>query len=163
MILGVSLKAFTFIHVFVSLLGIAAGLVVVIRMVGGFRLGGTNLIFLVATVATSVTGFLFPIRAIGPAHIVGTISLVVLAVALAARYVGYLDGAWRWIYVVSALAAFYLNVFVGVAQAFDKIAFLHKFAPTGSEPPFAVAQGVMLVVFIALGFLALKRFHPGRA
>jgi hypothetical protein len=163
MILGVSLKAFTFVHVFVSLLGIAAGLVVVIRMVGGHRLGGTNLIFLVATVAASATGFLFPFRAIGPPHIVGAISLVVLAAAFAARYVGYLDGAWRWIYVVSAISALYLNVFVGIAEAFAKIAFLHKFAPTGSEPPFAVAQAVVLLGFVVLGYYAVKRFHPGRA
>ena len=86
-----------------------------------------------------MTGFLFPFEALGPPHIVGAISLVVLAVALAARYVGDLDGAWRWIYVVSAVAALYFNVFVAVAQAFGKIGFLHQFAPTGSEPPFAAS------------------------
>ncbi len=162
MTLGLSPGTFTLFHVILSLLGIAAGAVVVIRMIDGHRLGGTNVIFLVTTIATSVTGFMFPFKAIGPPHIVGAISLVVLAVALAARYVGYLDGAWRWLYVASALVALYLNVFVAVVQAFAKIGFLHKFAPTGSEPPFAVAQGVVLVLFVVLGFYAVKRFHPGR-
>ncbi|MFI5000178.1 MAG: hypothetical protein ACHQK9_09895 [Reyranellales bacterium] len=163
MILGLSLGAFTLFHVIISLLGIASGLLVTIRMIGGYRLGGTNEIFLVTTIATSLTGFLFPFKTFGPAHIVGVISLVVLAVALVARYVRYLDGPWRMIYVISAVTALYLNVFVGVVQAFGKIGFLHKFAPTGSEPPFAVAQALVLLLFLALGFYAVKGFHPGRA
>lgn len=162
MILGLSLKTFTYFHVVISLIGIASGGVVVLRMLGSHRLGGTNLFFLVATIATSLTGFLLPSKGLSPAIILGMISLVVLAVALAARYIGYLDGPWRWIYVVSAMTALYFNVFVAVVQAFAKIGPLHQFAPTGSEPPFVVVQAIVLLAFIVLGYQAVKRFHPGR-
>ncbi len=162
MILGLSLKTFTLFHVAISLIGIASGGVVVIRMMGSHRLGGTNLFFLITTIATSLTGFLFPFNGISPAIIVGMISLGVLAVALAARYIGYLDGPWRWIYVISAMTALYFNVFVAVVQAFAKIGPLHQFAPTRSEPLFAVVQGIVLLSFIVLGYQAVKRFHPGR-
>jgi hypothetical protein len=162
MILGLSLKTFTLFHVAISLIGIASGGVVVIRMMGSHRLGGTNLFFLITTIATSLTGFLFPFNGISPAIIVGMISLGVLAVALAARYIGYLDGPWRWIYVISAMTGLYFNVFVAVVQAFAKIGPLHQFAPTGSEPLFAVVQGIVLLSFIVLGYQAVKRFHPGR-
>lgn len=159
MILGMSLAAFTLLHVIISLLGIASGLVVLAGMLGGRLLNGWNGFFLLTTIATSVTGFMFHSKSFGPPHIVGVISLVVLAVALFALYSRRLVGSWRWIYAATAVAALYLNVFVGVVQAFQKLPFLHALAPNGSEPPFVVAQGLVLLIFVALGIQAAKRFH----
>ena len=160
MVLGMPLATFTFLHVLISLLGIASGLIVLERFFRNRTLGVSNMVFLVTTVLTSVTGFLFPFKAFGPPHIVGAISLVVLAVALFALYAGNLVGPWRWIYVSSAVLALYLNVFVAVAQSFDKIGRLHALAPTGSEPPFAVTQGIVLLIFIVVAVVALMRFRP---
>jgi hypothetical protein len=163
MILGMSVATFTLVHVLISLAGILSGIVLVLRMLVRSGLNGWNALFLVTTIATSVTGFLFPFRAFGPAHVVGVISLVVLAVALVALYAGRLAGAWRWIYAVAAVLALYLNVFVLVAQLFDKIELLHKLAPTGVEAPFTVAQAAVLLLFVMLGVLAVRRFHPAGA
>jgi hypothetical protein len=163
MILGLSVATFTQVHVIISLLGILAGAVVVFAMLRSSAVAGWTAVFLIATVATSATGFLFHSKAFGPPHVVGVISLVVLAVAIIALYVQRLAGAWRWIYVISALLAFYLNVFVAVVQSFQKIPPLHELAPNGSEPPFAIAQLLVLALFIALTVFALKRFHPARA
>jgi hypothetical protein len=160
MILGLSLPAFTTVHVAISLVGIASGIVVVLGMAAGHRLPGWTALFLATTILTSVSGFLFPFTQILPSHILGAISLVVLAVALIARYGFRLGGAWRWVYVVSAVLAFYFNAFVGVVQAFQKLPFLQALAPTQSEPPFAVAQAALLVVLAVLGFLAVRRFRP---
>jgi hypothetical protein len=160
MILGMSTSTFTSVHVILSLIGIAAGLVVLFAMLGSKRASGWTALFLATTVLTSVTGFFFPRDQLLPSHIVGIISLVVLAAALFALYVRRLAGAWRWIYVASALLALYLNVFVGVAQAFQKLAFLKTLAPTQSEPPFVVAQLLVLVLFVALGIAAVRAFHP---
>ena len=161
MILGMSTAAFTLSHVVLSLIGIASGIVVLIGMLGSQRLPTWTGIFLATTVLTSVTGFLFDSEKIGPPHVVGAISLVVLAVALLALYVYRLAGAWRWIYVATAVLALYLNVFVGVVQAFLKIPFFNALAPTQSEPPFAIAQGVVLLLFVALGVWAVRSFRPG--
>jgi hypothetical protein len=163
MILGMSVSTFTLVHVLLSLVGILAGLVVVYGFLQGRLLGGWNNLFLVTTIATSATGFLFHSAQFGPPHIVGGISLVVLGIAVAALYAFNLAGAWRWIYAITATLALYLNVFVGVVQAFQKISFLQPLAPTQSEPPFAIAQGVVLVIFIALGFLASRRLRPNSA
>ena len=160
MILGLSFSAFTTLHVVVSLIGIAAGLIVLTGMINGRRLPGWTALFLVATILTSVTGFLFPISELLPSHVVGAVSLVVLAVALVALYAFHLSGAWRSIYIVTAVLALYLNVFVGVVQAFQKLPFLQALAPTQSEPPFAVAHIAVLAVFALLGYLALRRFQP---
>lgn len=160
MILGMSIETFTFVHVVISLVGIMTGFIVVALMLQNGPLAGWNGFFLAATILTSVTGFFFPLTAIGPPHIVGAISLVVLAVALYALYGRKLAGPWRAIYVASAIVALYLNVFVAVAQSFDKVTYLHQFAPTGSEPPFAVVQAVVLILFVAIGFMALRRYHP---
>lgn len=159
MVLGMSIATFTIVHVIVSLIAIAAGAVASARMLEGRRLDAWNSVFLLGTVLTTLTGFLFPITAFTPAIGVGILSSVALAIALVALYVGRLNGAWRWIYVASALFAFYLNVFVLVVQSFQKIGFLNRFAPTGSEPPFAVVQGLVLLGFILLGFMVLKRFR----
>lgn len=161
MILGMSTSAFTLFHVVLSLIGIGAGFVVVAGMFGSKRLNGWTALFLATTVLTSVTGFFFPVAQVLPSHIVGALSLVVLAVAIAALYGYRLAGPWRWIYVVTALVALYFNVFVGVVQAFQKVPFLNALAPTQSDPPFLVAQLVVLVAFIAIGLVALRSFHPG--
>src|SRR5271168_3579768 len=160
MILGMSTATFTQLHVIISLIGIASGFIVVLVMLGGSRVPAWAAIFLAATVATSVTGFMFHFASFGPPEIVGAISLVVLALAILALYTYKLAGAWRRIYVVTAVLALYLNVFVAVVQTFQKVAFFHALAPTQKEPPFAVAQAVLLVVFIGLGIAAFKRFRP---
>jgi hypothetical protein len=160
MILGMSLSTFTTLHVIISLIGIVTGIVVVLGMLGGRKLGGWTAIFLATTVLTSATGFLFPFTKLLPSHVFGIISLVVLAAAVLALYVFRLEGPWRWIYVAGATLALYLNVFVGVVQAFQKLAFLQPLAPTQAEAPFIVAQVAVLAIFAALGFLAVKRFHP---
>jgi uncharacterized membrane protein SirB2 len=160
MIFGMSISAFTSFHVILSLVGIFAGLVVVFGMFGSKKLDGWTALFLATTVLTSVTGFFFPRDQILPSHIVGIISLVVLAIALFALYARHLTGPWRWIYVVSAVVALYLNVFVGVVQAFQKLPVLTSLAPTQSEPPFLIAQLVVLAIFIVLGIVAVRSFHP---
>jgi len=161
MILGMSTASFTLLHVAISLIAIASGVVVTIGMWRAQRMPLWTAVFLVTTIATSVTGFLFHSKSFGPPHVVGVISLIILALALVALYGYRLTGAWRWIYVASALAAFYLNVFVAVVQAFQKLPFLNALAPKGSEPPFAIAQLLVLAGFIALGVIAARRFHPG--
>ena len=160
MILGMSLSAFTLFHVVLSLIGIVAGLVVVFGWLNSRHFSGWTALFLATTVLTSVTGYFFPTDRVLPSHIVGALSLVVLAIAIAALYGYRLARSWRWIYVVSAIIALWFNVFVLVAQAFAKISVLHPLAPTQSEPPFAIAQGAVLVIFLALGILAVRRFHP---
>jgi hypothetical protein len=160
MILGLSAGAFTTLHVIISLVGVLSGLVVLFAMIGDRRFAGWTAVFLATTVLTSVTGFFFHSKAIGPPHVVGVISLVVLAVALLALYGRKLAGIWRPIYVVAAVTALYLNCFVGVVQAFQKLAFLHPLAPTGSEPPFAIAQGATLLVFALSGYLAVRKYRP---
>ena len=160
MILGLSFENFTLLHVIISLAGILSGIIVLFGLLGGASSPALTALFLATTVLTSVTGFLFPFTTLLPSHIVGIISLVVLATAIAALYVFRLDGAWRWIYVVGAVISLYLNVFVGVVQAFQKLSFLQPLAPTQSEPPFIVAQTAVLLIFVILGFLAVRRFHP---
>src|SRR5262249_55851543 len=112
------------------------------------------------TALTSITGFPIPPVVLDPARIVGIISLVALALAIAALYLFHLAGAWRWIYVVTALVALFFNCFVAVIQSFDKIPSLHAFAPTQDAPPVHIAQLVLLGVFVILGIVALIRFHP---
>jgi hypothetical protein len=160
MILGLSTGTFTMLHVALSLIGIASGIIVLFGMLSGKRLDGLNAIFLATTVLTSVTGFLFPTDHLLPSHIVGIISLVALGLAIIALYVYRLAGSWRWIYVASAVVALYLNVFVGVVQAFQKLPAVQALAPTQSEPPFLIAQIVVLAILVVLGGGALKTFHP---
>ncbi len=155
-----STAAFTQLHVLISLVALLAGAVVLAGLCAAKRLPGWTALFLVTTVATSATGFLFHSLAFGPPHVVGVISLVVLAITIAARYQFGLAGKARWIYVVGAVIAFYLNAFVAVVQAFQKLAFLHPLAPTGSEPPFAIAQALVLVLLAVAGFVAVRKFHP---
>jgi hypothetical protein len=151
------------IHIALSLIGIVSGLVVLYGLLTGQALGGWTALFLGTTILTSVTGFPLPPFGLDPPRIVGIISLVLLAIAVAAHSIFHLHGTWRWIYVVTALMALYLNCFVGVIQAFAKIAALHALAPTGSEPPFLVAQIALLVLFLVFGFVSVRKFHPAAA
>jgi hypothetical protein len=160
MILGMATATYTLVHVAISLVGIASGLVVLFGLIGGRRLEGWTALFLATTVATSLTGFGFPFDHLLPSHIVGIISLVVLGVAIVARYPLALAGRWRRAYVACAVLALYLNVFVLVVQAFLKVPALRAMAPTQSEPSFVVTQSTVLVLFVALGVVSSIRFRP---
>ena len=163
MILGVSTATFLQIHVALSLIGIATGLVAVLAMIRGKLLRVWTAVFLATTVLTSATGFPLPPFGLDPARIVGIVSLAVLALALAALYVFRLAGAWRWVYVVTATIALYFNCFVAVVQTFQKIELFRALAPTQQEPPFAIAQLVVLALFVALGVLGVRSFRPAGA
>jgi hypothetical protein len=152
-----NLETYTLLHVVISLVGIASGLLVVGGMLAGRQLNGFTGLFLATTVATSATGYGFPFTHLLPSHVVGAISLAVLAVAIFARYARRLTGRWRITYVVCAVAALYFNVFVLVVQSFLKVPGLHEMAPTQTEPPFAIVQLIVLVTFIVLGVLAARR------
>ena len=158
MIWGMTTSTFTLVHVLLSLIGIGSGCIVMLGLLIGKQLDRWNALFLATTVATSVTGFGFPFDHLLPSHKVGIISLVVLVVAVLARYALHLTGAWGRIYVVGAAVALYLNVFVGVVQAFLKVPALTAMAPKQTEPPFVVTQLVVLALFIALTIVAAKRF-----
>lgn len=147
------------VHVVISLIGIATGLVVLFGMLRSDRMDAMTAVFLITTVLTSATGFLLPAPHFLPSHAIGILSLIVLAIAIAARYSFHMAGAWRRTYVITAVIALYLNVFVLVVQSFLKVPELHDLAPTQSEPPFAIAQGAVLVLFVVLGILAAKRFR----
>jgi hypothetical protein len=159
MILGMTTATFTLVHVLLSLVGIGSGVVVLFGLITGKGLEAWTAVFLATTLATSVTGFGFPFDHLLPSHKVGILSLVVLVIAILARYAFHLAGAWRRVYVITAVIALYLNTFVGVVQAFLKVPALNALAPTQAEPPFAIAQGVVLLLFIGLGTLAAKRFR----
>lgn len=151
--------ALTIVHVAISLVGIGAGFVVMWGLLVSKRLNTWTAIFLAATTATSVTGFFFPFERFTPALALGILSLIVLAPALASRYYYDLVGPWRRTYVITAMIAQYLNVFVLIVQSFQKIPSLRELAPTQSEPPFALAQLVTLALFIAYTTLAAVRFR----
>jgi hypothetical protein len=160
--LGMSLRTFTQLHVAISLVGIVSGLyVVIVGLLRARWLPAWNGVFLGTTLATSATGFLFPFKGFTPAIGVGILSLGLLSIAFIALYLHAWRSAWRWIYVVSVIAALYFNAFVAVVQAFQKVPSLKALAPTGTEPPFLVAQALLLGAFGFLGVMALKRFHPG--
>lgn len=157
MILGMT--TLTFVHVVISLVGILSGFVVVYGLLAAKRLDGWTAVFLTTTVATSVSGFFLPADRFLPSHALGIASLLVLPVAIYAFYGRQLAGSWRWIYVVSAMTALYLNVFVLVVQLFLKVPALNALDPTQSGPPFIVAQSAVLGLFVVLTFIAAKRFH----
>jgi hypothetical protein len=160
MILGMSLSTFTTFHVALSLIGIASGVLVLIAMANSRQTPALTAVFLVTTVATSVTGFLFPNLKLSPAVIFGIVSLAVLTPVLLGLYRFRLAGPWRWIFIAGAAFALYLNSVVLVVQSFQKLAFLKPLAPTQSEPPFLAAQGAVLVIIVGLTVLALRRFRP---
>lgn len=160
MVLGMSIEMFTQLHVLISLVGLVSGVGVLYQMVRRVPYNARlHSVFLWSTILTSVTGFFFPFSTFNPPHVVGAISLAVLAVTMLALYVGKLQGKWRWLYVVTATIAFYLNAFVGVVQAFQKLEPLNIWAPTQTEPPFIAAQLALILVFVIYGYLAVKRFQ----
>jgi hypothetical protein len=163
MILGMTTSTFTLMHVLLSLAGVGSGFIVAFGLLTGKRLDGCTALFLTTTVATSVTGFFFPFDHLLPSHNVGIISLVVLAVAILACYAFHLAGAWRRIYVVTAMISLYLNVFVGVVQSFLKVPALKAMAPTQTEPPFLIAQTIVLLIFVVLTIVAAKKFNSEAA
>src|SRR5713101_4067774 len=162
MILGMSLSTFVTVHVIISLIGIVAGIIVMFGLLGSNRMPGLTAIFLLFTILTSATGFLFPFEKLLPSHMIGILSLVLLAIACIALYGMKLSGAWRWIYAVTALLSLYFNVFVLVIQGFLKVPALHALAP--GEPPggpvFAVVQLIVLVFFVIVIIGAVRRFRP---
>jgi hypothetical protein len=159
MILGMTTSTFTLVHVLISLAGIGSGFVVVYGLLTGKRFDGWTAIFLATTILTSLTGFLFPVEHLLPSHIIGITSLIVLAVALLARYGRHMERSWCWIYIVCAVLALYLNVFVAVVQSFMKIPAVHALAPTQKEPPFLVVQLVVMAIFVGIGTVAVKKFR----
>jgi hypothetical protein len=160
MILGMSIAAFTTLHVVISLVAIAAGFLCVIGLLAARKLPLLNALFLALTALTSITGFLFPFKSVTPGIVVGILSMLVLALAATARYAGHMAGAWRGTYIVSATIALYFNVFVFIVQSFEKVPALHALAPTQSEAPFKIAQLVTLLAFIVLTIFAFRRYHP---
>lgn len=158
MIMGLTIAGFTLAHVAISLVGLLSGAVAIIGMLGDRKLPNWTAIFLLTTVLTSVTGFLFPFDRLLPSHYFGFLSLAALAIALYARYGRALAGRWRLAYIVTAVLSFYLNAFVAIVQAFLKLPFLQPLAPTQSEPPFAIAQAVLLIGCLGLAWAAARRF-----
>ena len=155
----VAIATFTLVHVSLSLAGIGSGLFVLFGLLNSKELDRSNKIFLATTVATSVTGFFFPFHGFSPAIGVGILSLILLAISIFARYVRHLSGTWRKAYVITAVTALYLNVFVLVVQLFKRVPALKAMAPTQTEPPFAVTQIVVLALFVILGFQAARKFR----
>jgi hypothetical protein len=162
MVLGMSLATFTLVHVIISLIGIVSGILVMFGLLGSSRMPGMTAIFLLTTILTSATGFLFPFEKLLPSHIIAILSLVLLAIACIALYAMKLAGAWRWIYVLTAMTSLYLNIFVLVVQSFLKIPFLHALAPSvpPSGPPFAAVQGLVLLFFVLVIIGGIRRFRP---
>jgi hypothetical protein len=160
MILGLSLVQFTFLHVFLSLVGIGAGIFLVFGLLTSRRLSILTALFLVTTLFTSLTGFLYPFTGVTPGIILGFLSTIVLIVAIVALYVKHLAGIWRSIYVVTAMLAFYFNFFVLIAQSFDKVPTLKAAAPTMESPVFGITQIALLVIFILLTVRAVKKYNP---
>ena len=161
--MSTGLLAFTLFHTALSLIQLVSGIVVVFALMGS-RDGGTWMpVYLASGIATSATGLMFPFHGFLPSHAFSILSLVLFAVIILARYRFHLVGVWRWIFVSSLVLTVYLDAFVGVFQAFLKIPSLHALAPTNSEPPFAIAQGIVLVLFIAFGVIASRSYHPTTA
>jgi hypothetical protein len=162
MMLGLSLSAVTTLHVVISLIGIVAGLIVLFGLFKSQSMPGMTAIFLITTILTNATGFMFPFEKLLPSHVIAIISLILLAIACIALYSMKLSGAWRSIYLITAITSLYLNIFVLVIQSFLKIGPLHALAPSvpPSEPPFAIVQGVVLVLFVIAGIAAVRRYRP---
>jgi hypothetical protein len=162
-VLGLTLAHFTALHAAISMVAILAGFVVIGGLFSNAGLAGWTAFFLLMTILTTATGFLFPLHVVTPALITGILSALILIVSLVALYGYRLAGGWRLVYVVTALIALYLNVFVLIVQSFRSVSFLHSLAPTGSEPPFLITQIVALVAFVAIGIVAARRYHgPAR-
>jgi hypothetical protein len=163
MILGMSLSAYITFHVALSLIGIATGVIVLFGLIAGRLYSLLTGVFLFTTVATSVTGFFFPFHVITPGIKLGILSLVALAVALAALYAFHLAGPWRGVFVITSCIALYFNVFVLIVQLFEKVPAIHALAPTQTEPAFKIAQMLTLLVFLVLTVLAFRNFRRAAA
>lgn len=160
MILGMSLATFTQFHVALSLIGILSGLVAVLGMLGSRQLNSVTALFLITTILTSLTGFLFPFHGVTPGIVIGILSLIVLLLAILARYAFHYAGGWRATYVITSVIAIWFNVFIFIVQSFEKVPSLNALAPTQTETPFKVTQLVVLIAFIVLGIRAVRKFHP---
>jgi hypothetical protein len=154
------MSTYTVVHVVISLIGIASGLIVAFGLVGAKRMDGMTAIFLATTLLTDITGFFFPFTVFKPSYVVGTLSTIVLLIAIFARYSKHLAAGWRRAYVITAMIGLYLNCFVLVAQLFMKVPSLNKLAPNGNEPPFLISQVVAMVIFIIWTVIAVKQFRP---
>jgi hypothetical protein len=159
MILGMSLSTYTILHVIISLIGIGSGFIVLFGLINSKLLSPWNVVFLVTTILTSLTGFAFPNTKVTPGIILGILSMIVLAIALVALYVFHLKGGWQRTYAITAMIALYFNVFVLIAQTFEHVPAFHALAPTGTETPFKVAQTLLLVLFAVLITAAAKKFR----
>ena len=157
MIFGMTIL--TFVHVLLSLAGILVGFVVMFGFLAGKQLHRWTALFIWTTVATSITGFLFPFHKVLPSHAIGILSLLVLTIAIYALYGKHVAGAWRKTYAIDAMIALYFNVFVLIAQLFMKVPALKALAPTQSETPFKEAQLALLVAFVMLTILAAIKFR----
>jgi hypothetical protein len=160
MTLGLNLIQFTFLHVFLSVIGLGAGVFVVFGFFSSRRLSILTTAFFVSTFLTSLSAFLFPFHGVTPGIVLGILSLIVLTLATYALYRKKLAGDWRVTYVISTCVAFYFNFFVLVAQAFDKFRALHSIAPSQTSPGFVIAQLALLVLFILITIRSVQRFHP---
>jgi hypothetical protein len=158
-ILGMPSNVFTAIHVAISLVGVASGILVVLGMLGSKPLNILTMLFLITTLLTSVTGFFFPFHGVTPGIVIGVLSILLLLAAILARYSFHLAGPWRSTYVLCSVVALWFNVFILIVQMFEKVPALHALAPTQSEAPFKIAQLATLALFIALGVFAVKKFH----
>ena len=163
--MALGMTTFTFVHVLLSLIGILSGFIVLWGLVTANLMNAWTAVFLATTLATSVTGFFFPFHGVTPGIVVGVLSIIALAAAIAGRYAFHLSGAWRWIYVAGSVIALYFNVFVLVVQAFVKVPALHALAPTTppSGPAFGATQAIALVFFVVAGVFAVRRFRPAGA
>jgi len=163
MFFGIPIASFVFVHTLITLVAILSGLAMLSGMLSGGRRGSaTHTVFLLFSVLTAITGFIIQVKPVTPAVILGVLLSVLLIIALAARYLFGLRGAWRSIYVVTAVASLYLNCFVLVVQSFQKVPALHAIAPGPAPggPVFGATQGVVLIGFVVAGFLAVRRFRP---
>ena len=160
MILGLSLEAFVASHVVLSLVALLSGVAVLRTLFAARTPAGITALFLATTIATSAGGFLFPSMRVGLGHAVGAVSLAVLLPTVLAIYGGHLAGPWRWTYAAGAIAALYLNAVIAVAQTFMKVPVLRPLAPSLTAPTFVLVQAALAALFIGLGVVAVRRFHP---
>ncbi|MEI9990774.1 MAG: hypothetical protein WDM86_12115 [Rhizomicrobium sp.] len=162
MFFGIPIGSFVFVHTLITLVAIVAGLIMLAGMLRNARQDSVHAIFLLFSVLTAITGFVIQVSPVTPAVIVGGVLSILLAIALAARYVGGMAGAWRWIYVVTAVASLYLNCFVLVVQSFLKVPALHRLVPSvpPAGPIFGGTQAVVLIAFVIAGVFAVRRFRP---
>jgi hypothetical protein len=160
MILGMTLRMFTYLHVYISLIAIGAGFIVVYGMIAARRVPLLTAVFLFMTALTSLTGFLFPFKGVTPAIVLGLLSLIVLVIAIIARRRSQTSGIWRGTYVISSILSLYFNFFVLIVQSFQKIPSVHTLAPTQTELPFKLAQLATLIVVVVVTIVAFKKYRP---